>query len=258
MLHNLPTDLANLTKNAIWQHITEGESDAEVYRLSSETTRYLKVSSHSAQYPTKNDFLRLQWLNGKVATPEILHYAETHTHQYLLMSDCAGLHPLHDDLNWTTQTRIDVLIQAIQDFHAIPIDNCPYLLTFDEQIALARHNIDQDLVRQDLRDEDNIGRSIEDLFAEFVSLKPSQEDWVLTHGDMYPMNIRVDEQTKHITGFIDVGAMAIADRYTDLVPITNAIGWHHGEAWVDTFWKQYGLNPNADKVRFYQLFYEFL
>src|SRR5690606_11229546 len=112
-------------------------------------------------YPAKNDFLRLQWLNGKVATPEILHYAETDTQQYLLMSDCAGLHPLHDDLNWTTQTRIDVLIKAVRDFHAIPIDDCPYRLSFDEQIAIARHNIEHNLMRQDMWDEDNIGRSIE-------------------------------------------------------------------------------------------------
>ncbi len=255
---NLPSELKNLTQNAQRQHIAEGESDAEVYRLIDDTVRYLKVSSNDAQYLVKNDTLRLQWLDGKIATPKILHYSETDTHQYLLMSDCAGLHPLHDDLNWTAQQRIDVLIRAVRDFHAIQIDDCPFRVSFDEQIALARHNIEHNLVRQDLWDEENIGRSIEDLFAEFVSLKPSQEDWVVTHGDMYPMNIRVDEQTKQITGFIDVGAMAVADRYTDLVPITNAIGWHHGEVWVNTFWEQYGLRPDVSKLRFYQLYFEFL
>lgn len=258
MLNNLPSELEKFIKNATWQAINEGESDAEVYRLLDDTTRYLKVSSTSAQYPAKNDFLRLKWLNGRITTPQIVHYAETESQQFLLMSNCAGLHPLHDDLNWTAQTRLDVLIQALNNFHAIPTDDCPYRLSFDAQIALAQHNIEHDLVRQDLWEAENIGRSIEDLFAEFVALKPSQEDWVLTHGDMYPINIRVDEQTRAITGFIDVGAMAVADRYTDLVPITNAIGWHHGKQWVDTFWEQYGLVPDVDKLRFYQLFREFL
>ena len=258
MIDNLPPKLAILTQNSTWEHITEGESDADVYRLTADTVRYLKISSHTAQYPAKNDYLRLKWLTGKIVTPQILHYQENDSYQYLLMSNCSGLHPLHDDLQWAAQTRLDVLINAVQTFHALPIDNCPYRMSFDEQITLAQYNIDNDRVRLDLWETENIGRSIDDVFAEFVSLRPQQEDWVLTHGDMYPINIRVDEGTQAITGFIDVGAMAIADRYTDLVCISNAIGWHHGKAWVDKFWAQLGIPLDKKKLRFYQLFREFL
>ncbi|GAB5492946.1 MAG: hypothetical protein Phog2KO_31610 [Phototrophicaceae bacterium] len=258
MLNNLPPDLIKLTKNATWEQVTEGESDADVYRLRADSVRYLKISSSKAQYPAKNDYLRLKWLTGKLPTPDILYYQEDKQYHYLLMSDCAGLHPLHDDLQWTAQTRLDVLLEAVQIFHALPIDDCPYRMGFDEQIALARHNIDYDLVRIDFWEEEHIGRDIEDLFAEFVALRPQQEDWVLTHGDMYPINIRVAKQSQKITGFIDVGAMAVADSYTDLVCLSNAIGWHHGSLWVDRFWTQLGSPINEKKLRFYKLFREFI
>jgi len=258
-MHNpLPDTLKQLIQSAQWQFVGEGESDATVYRLIDTETRYLKISSHSAQYTVKADYERLKWLSGKLPVPEIIHYTEDDIYQFLLLSECPGLHPLHDDLPWTVQTRMDVLVQSAKLFHTLSTENCPYHMSFDEQIALAEKNIDQGLVDVDDWDEENQGRTIEDLFAEFIALKPEKEDFVLTHGDLYPVNIRVDAESQQITGFIDVGAMAIADRYTDLAPLINAIGWHHEKQWVDTFFEQYGIQPDRDKLRFYQLFQKFL
>src|SRR5690606_7230125 len=149
----------------------------------------------------QEDYLRLQYLAGKIPVPQILYYSQSQAMQYLLMSNCAGLHPLHDALQWTVAERIHVLAQAAKNFHALPIEDCPYRMSFEQQIALARDNIEHERVNIDDWDEENQGRSIDDLFAEFVSLKPAQEDWVLTHGDLYPINIRVDAETQQVTGY---------------------------------------------------------
>lgn len=253
-MHNpLPDSVKQQIQSAQWQIVGEGESDARVYRLIDTQTRYLKISQQTAQYTVKAEYERLNWLSGKVPVPDILHYTEDENYQFLLMSNCPGLHPLHDDLAWTVEARIDALVQSAQALHGLSTENCPYRMSFDEQIALAQHNIEQEHV-----DAENQGRNINDLFAEFVALKPEKEDYVITHGDLYPVNIRVDVDTQGITGFIDVGAMAVADRYTDFAPIVNAIGWHHDEKWIDRFFDAYGIPLDRDKLRFYQLFQEFL
>lgn len=258
MLSNLPEKLQAGIGTAEWESVSEGESDARVYRLRDETVRYLKVSPITAHYPLKADALRLQWLAGKIAVPQLLHYEENDSHQYLLMSDCPGLHPLHDDLEWTVEERITLLANAAKDFHAIPLAGCPYRMTFDEQIARAKHNIENNLLREDIREKLFPGRSSEEIMAEIIALKPEEEDFVLTQGDMYPVNMRVDADSHTITGFIDVGAMSVADRYTDLAPIVNAIGWHHDKKWIARFFDLYGLPLNEEKLRFYQAIHLFL
>lgn len=251
---NLPQKLQGHIDTTQWETVSEGESGAQVYRLHDETTRYLKVSPVTAYPSIKENCLRLQWLESKIPVPQVLQYEESDTHQYLLMSDCPGLHPLHDNLNWTVEERIALLADASRAFHAIPQLDCPYRMSFNEQIARAQYNIEYHLIDETLLR----GRNAEEIMAEIISLKPDAEDFVLTHGDMYPVNMRVDADSHTITGFIDVGAMAIADRYTDLAPIVNAIGWHHDKKWIARFFDLYGTPLDEKKLRFYQALHSFL
>ncbi len=253
----LPPQLDYL-KGATWQKMENGLSEADVYRLlDDETTRYLKVSLKTARIPVSQEKERLLWLQDKIAVPQVLDYAETDTHQFLLMSECTGLHPLHDNLTWDAATRIRVLAQAARDFHALDRSDCPYRVTFDEQIARVQYRIEHGTIYTSHWTDDERARGTASLFEELLTLKPTHADWVLTHGDFYPVNMCVDESTQQITGFIDVGLLAIADRYTDLAPIVNAIGWHLPDEWIARFFEAYGTALDADKLRFYHLLYKF-
>jgi aminoglycoside phosphotransferase len=253
----LPQSIKILIESADWQAISEGESDADVIRLVDDTTRYLKVSRHDAQFTVKTDYERLNWLSGKIAVPEILAYEESQNYQFLLMSEIAGIHPFHDALGWSPQERIGLLAKASRQFHAIPIDHCPFRQSIDEQLAAAKHNVDTGRIRTDLFDPPYQGRDPANLYEELALLKPKTQDWAMTHGDLYPLNIRTDAQTHELLGFIDVGGAALADPYTDFAPIANAIHWHFGKAWISYFFEAFGIEPNWDKLQFFQLLNEF-
>ncbi|MEM9955568.1 MAG: APH(3') family aminoglycoside O-phosphotransferase [Chloroflexota bacterium] len=255
---DLPEQLAYL-KKAQWQVVNDGKSDALVYLIETvNSIQYLKVTDKTSRMPVYEDYKRLRWLQNKIPVPDIMDYAETGTHQFLLMSACAGLHPLHDDLAWEADKRTKLLAENAKQFHAIDAVDCPYHVSFDEQIAIARHNIDAKRIDLAYWEENRYPQTIEDGFAELVSLKPAEEDFVVTHGDMYPVNMRVDSNTGQLTGFIDVGRCAVADRYTDLALIVNAIGWHLDDDAIDNFFKHYGIVPDKQKLAFYRLLDFFL
>lgn len=254
----LPAELQATIGDVALTSISEGESGASVFRMDGEPIRYLKISTHDAQFRVKDEYERYQYLSDKSTIPDVLHYQESATHQFLLLNDVGAYHPMHDDLQWTGQQRIQFLAETVKFFHQIPVTDYPYKLTFDQQIAVVQHNIDCGFVDTDDWEDEFKERSIDDLFAEMVSLKPEQEDYVLTHGDMYPMNIRLHGQAPELGGFIDVGAMAVADRYTDFAPIANAIKWHLGAEAIPSFFEHYGIPLNEDKLRFYILMGEFL
>ena len=255
----IPATLQALIAADAWHEISEGESDARVFRLTgADGVRYLKIAPHDAQFQVKADKVRLDWLAGRVSVPQVLHYAEDHTHQFLLMSALDGLHPMHDDLNWSAEDRIHFLAQAAQRFHALPIAGCPFAFGVDAQLAAARHNVENGLVRTDLFEPQWQDFTPQSLFEKLVSLKPDREDLVVVHGDLYPMNIRVHPTQKTLLGYIDVGGMGISDRYTDLAVIANAIEWHLGETWIERFFHAYGIETiDTPKLRFYQLLNEF-
>lgn len=254
----LPKSIKTLIGGDTWQTLSEGESDAEVIRLTGNIVRYLKVTAHDAQFPVKNDYERLNWLSGRIAVPEILAYEETETYQFLLMSEIAGIFPFHDDLDWSAQARIEFLAKAAHEFHSIPIESCPFRQSIEQQLATAKENVDLGRVRTDLFEPQYQGREPANLYAELLALKPDSQEWLMTHGDLYPLNIRADAKTHALLGFIDVGAAAIADPYTDFAPIANAIKWHFGESWIRVFFEAYAVEPDWDKLHFFQLLNEFL
>jgi aminoglycoside phosphotransferase len=251
---DLPESLKQAIGSVAWEQLSEGESGAEVWRS---PIGFLKLSEKTALYPVLNDKERLEYLAGRLPAPKVLHYAESETHQFLLMSALDGLHPMHDDLAWSSEERIAFLAQAMRRFHALPIDDCPFRESIAQQLARAKRNIESGEIREDLLEPEHQGRDLWELYAELETMRPAEEDWVVTHGDSYPMNIIAEPQTKELLGFIDVGALAVADRYTDFAPIANAISWHIGKEGISRFFELYGIAPDWEKLSFYQLLDEF-
>ena len=255
---SIPESLQNLIADARWVIVTEGESNAQVFRLSV-TDRYLKISEKNTRYPVLDEKKRLDWLAGRVPVPEVLHYAENETHQFLLTSALDSLHPMHDKLNWSPQDRIRVLADAARKFHSLPVSECPFSWRIPEQIEAARKYINSTKIKTHLLEKQWQHHTPQSLFEIVLALKPQNEDLVVAHGDLYPVNMRVSSAEKTILGYIDVGRMGIADRYTDLALIANAIRWHYGAGWIPYFFRAYGIDTiNTQKLHFYQLINEFI
>lgn len=253
----IPDALRQVIGDCDWHQAGDGESDATVFRLVGDTTRFLKISSVYAQFPVSRDRQKLEWLQGKIAVPQILAYTETTTCQYLLMSEIRGMYPFHDDLAWTPEERIICLANAAKAFHSIPIKGCPFKWGIREQLAQVRENIGLDRIAVDDWEDEHKGKTIDQLHQELRAARPDSEVLVVVHGDMYPLNIHADPDTKQVNGFIDVGACGVGDRFTDLAVIVQAIGWHLGAKYIDFFFEQYGMPIDEQKVRFYQLMVEF-
>ena len=256
MLDPLPQSLTQVIGAAQWHPVTTGESGAKVYQLDNDReTRYLKVSLPGSPYPVLHEAERLRWLQGRVPVARVLHTAEDARGQYLLTSALPGLMPYHDTLDWSAEARIHFMADAMRQFHSLPADSCPFHTSREAQIATAQHRLEQGRVNTFLLEKDYGGRSAQAMFAELLEQLPARdEELVVGHGDLYPVNVLADPTTRQLTGFLDVGATGVMDRYTDLARTANAILWHYGEDWLLPFFQRYGINqPDWDKLRFYRL-----
>jgi aminoglycoside phosphotransferase len=128
----------------------------------------------------------------------------------------------------------------------------------DIKLATALRALNAGEVRTELFDEEHRGADPADLYATLLSMRPDDEDLVVTHGDYCTPNVLVDEETLQLTGFVDLGRAGVADRHQDLALAARSIVYNFGDEWVQPFFEAYGEpSPDEAKMAFYKLLDEF-
>lgn len=260
ILPELSGDLKKIVHSGEYEpiRVSGGESGAAVFRLQSSSgsqpALFLKIDPHA-----QGEGILLRWLRGRVAVPECRMVRRIPDGRFALLTTAVhGLHPFHDGLGWSSQRRIEVMADAVRQFHAIPTDACPFMYTVAGLIEIAHANLTAGRVREDDFDAPRHGRSAADLFDELVATQPADPEYpVVAHGDLYPVNVLADPQTGAINAFIDVGRAGVSDRYRDLALVANAIQWHYDAALLTTFFDLLDIEPDYEKLRWYALLDEF-
>jgi aminoglycoside phosphotransferase len=141
----------------------------------------------------------------------------------------------------------------VRALHAIPPRDCPFERPLAQAIAEAAAGDEPDL---DNLDEQRHGWTAERLLDELHRTRPSGTDPVVCHGDLTLDNVLVDD-TGAVTGLVDVGGLAVADRYQDLALLTrDLLDW--SPALAERFLTAYGLTAvDRSKLEFYRLLDEF-
>lgn len=233
-----------------------GESRADVYRIRSanQPDRYLK-SEHTGTLPELPDEIeRLQWMAAHgLPCPTVIDAAATPTRHWLLMSAVAGQDLASAGL--PPAQVIAIMADALHRLHCIPIDQCPFDHTLERRIAEARRALDAGLVDESDFDDERIGRTAEDAFAELLATRPTTHDLVVAHGDACLPNFMADGGV--FTGYIDCGRLGVSDRHQDLALAARSIERNLGREWIEPFFRSYGVGPDDRRLAFYCLLDEF-
>lgn len=251
-MENLPPSIQSLTETARVTPITVGMSADDVYRIDTDTVYYLKIGQNLSA-----ETERLQWLDGKLPIPQVVHYEVYNDEHFLLTAEVQGVMMMNADLpiSW----RIDLMAEGARMWHSLDMSDCPFGNTLHQQISHARQQLDNNKVDEYRFDAQFYGKTAHELYADLLNAMPDDddEDLVLTHGDFCLPNILVDEQTGHITGFVDLGEIGVSDRHLDLVLASRSIQYNFGSKWINRFYDAYGMKRDNLKYHFYWILNEF-
>ena len=84
---------------------------------------------------------------------------------------------------------------------------------------------------------------------------PTDEDLVVCHGDYCPPNALL--AAGRVTGYVDLGELAVADRWRDIAIGGWSTGWNFGTEYEPLFYEAYGVEPDPGRIRFYRLLWSF-
>lgn len=259
-LAKLPSDLKEKIGDSSSEEISIGQSGAATFFLQDKQHggRYLKMLERTSGESLRPEKERLEWLQGRLPVPQVLYFGEDETHEYLLLSEIPGLIACDEAFENDLSDLVHLLAVGLKMVHSVKIEACPFDQTLAVQLEAARQRTLAGLVDESDFDENRLGMTAPELYAQLLATRPDHEDLVFTHGDYCLPNILIGPDLKSISGFIDLGRAGIADRYQDLALAARSVEYNFGVEWVSLLFKEYGLTePDYGKIEFYKLLDEF-
>jgi streptomycin 3"-kinase len=243
-----------------WLPVTAGESGAAVFR-SADATRYAKCVPAADAADLKAERDRVAWLNRQgVPGPRVLDWHSGDAGACLMTSAVSGI-PADQVPAEDLQVAWERIADAVRRLHEVPVSQCPFRRGLDAMVAVACDVVARDAVNPEFLPVEQQHTPIAELLDRLTRQVPRRReqeaaDTVVCHGDLCLPNIILDPRTLDVSGFIDMGRLGLADRYTDLaLLLANA-----RETWTDeergraadmAFAERYGIALDHDRLRFY-------
>ena len=241
------TELAEVLAGYTRQQVVLGHSGAAVYRLVAPGKPKLFVKEAVAKL--HEEVLRLEWLRGKVPVPKVVHFCENEHGSVLVTTAVSGVNltDFNDESPEVKRRFAKVLAEAFKQFHAVDPHGCP----FDHSAVRELERLETQLAALETAtgETPNLSRARQKL-AELRHNQPA-ETLVLTHGDACLPNVLV--QDFRFSGFVDLGAAGLGDRWRDLERACWSLGYNYGAGYDELFLNAYGVSESdRKKMDFYR------
>jgi kanamycin kinase len=150
------------------------------------------------------------------------------------------------------QTAVRVIGDGLRAMHeALPVGSCPFSWAAADRLADIRRQISTG--RMDPRSWPGAGPPVDaDRALELLADIPPTDQLVVCHGDSCAPNTLLTDDGCW-SGHVDLGDMGIADRWADLAIATWSVGVNYGPGWEDLLLDAYGIQPDAERTKYYRL-----
>jgi kanamycin kinase len=218
--------------------------------------RYLKVYHLSLGRELEAERERLNWAFPRLLVPRVLTYGVESEQEWLLTAGLPGVTGLDASLRAAPARLVRQLGESLRQLHAVPVDGCPFEHRLDKDVDLAERRVAAGLVEAQEFNADHRDLTPEAALARLRTLRPATEDLVVCHGDYCVPNVLFENGG--VSGYVDLGHLGVADRWSDLAVATWSVTWNLGPGWEDHFLAAYGVRRDPQKQAFYRLLYDLL
>ena len=208
--------------------------------------RYLKVARRGREIGLGAESERMHWAAqragplaplaplpppprrpARLPVREVLREGVDGEREWLLTAALPGVNATDTALTADPPRLVPLLAQGLRRFHALEVEGCPFDGRLETALATVRHRLAAGLTQQDgpLRPEHGVstpGAALDLL----IRRRPPERDLVVCHGDYCLPNVLIEDW--RVAGFVDLGALAVADRWRDLAVATWSVTWNPG------------------------------
>jgi kanamycin kinase len=211
----------------------------------------------AGHFPTAlGEAARMKWARDHVPVPEVLATGSDGSVEWIVTAALPGLDATRHPLRADPERLVPILARGLAAFHAAaPVDTCPFDFRASAAIAHATERVRNGIVKPTDLHPEHAHFTVETAARELERLASASEDLVVCHGDYCFPNVLLDDRGT-ITGYVDLGELAVADRWWDVAIGAWSTTWNIGQGWEELFYESYGIEPDARRIRFYRLLYD--
>jgi kanamycin kinase len=218
--------------------------------------RFLKVRAVEEEPRLLEEAARLRWARGHLTVPEVLACGTEGDRDWLLLAGLPGRDATSPELRARPGWLVPILAQGLRDLHETPVGDCPFRLSVEDALAAVRRRVTEGTaVHSDLHEEFS-HLSLDHALRMVEGLAPDTEEPVLCHGDYCFPNVLIEGEA--VTAYIDLGELAVADRWWDVAVGSWTTTWNIGPGWEQQFLDAYGIEPDLRRMTFWRLVYDLI
>lgn len=210
---------------------------------------YLKTAPVTASIPLRAEAARIRWAGlAGLPVPTVLAACSDGQSEWLLTEALPGVSAVDPSLKADPAMLVAMLAAGLRGFHQTPVGDCPFRFGPDDLIADATGRVLQDLVQPADMHSEHAHLTPHAALTELRQLRPDRpHDLVVCHGDYCLPNVVISDGA--VTGYVDLGDLAVADRWYDLAIATWSITWNLGPAGRKSSWRATALPGMTGRSR---------
>jgi len=211
----------------------------------------------SGHFPTALDeAARMRWARDHLPVPDVLASGSDGHDDWIVTAALDGLDATRHPLRAEPERLVPILARGLAAFHAAaPVETCPFDFRAGAAIAHATERVRNGIAKRTDLHPEHAHLTLEAALRELEDLAPTVEDLVVCHGDYCFPNVLLDNDGT-VTGYVDLGELAVADRWWDIAIGAWSTTWNIGPGYEELFYESYGIEPDARRIRFSRLLYD--
>jgi kanamycin kinase/aminoglycoside 3'-phosphotransferase-3 len=250
MNSEFPSIIHEYIKGMQFTKDTIGCSGADIYCFSdTSNTMYLKRDKANHEFEVEQNMM--QWLQGVLPVPKIIARCRENEDDYLLMTKAPGITACSQQYLSRPELLVKLLAEGIKMLQSLDYLTCPFDNSLKFKLALAKERIDNGYVDTNDWEDNNEFQSPIELYDYLIANQP-EEELTFAHGDYCLPNIFFDND--QVSCFIDLGRAGIADKWQDIALCVRSLEHNlDNSKYTDLLFEYLGIQPDAEKIRYYIL-----
>lgn len=188
--------------------------------------KFVKWSPRSAGIDLRVERDRLAWLEGRHPTPRVIGFGDDAEAQWLVTAALPGGHAVGAEWRARTSEAIAAIARGLRELHTVAIDDVAR--TWKSWVTCE---------------------------PAALGPRPPVDDPVLVHGDACAPNTLISPAGVWV-GNVDVGDLAVGDRWADLAVASMSLDWNFGEGHQDAFFTAYGVDRDDERITYYRALWD--
>jgi kanamycin kinase len=198
---------------------------------------------------------RMIWAVAYTPVPRVLGLGADSDGSWLVTAALPGHNAVSQRWLADPRTAVIAIGEGLRAMHdALPVTDCPFSWLAQDRVAAARRAADAGHLGTSEWAPEHLELGVEGALAQAQNIPPADK-LVVCHGDACAPNTLIAGNGRW-SGHVDLGDLGVADRWADLAVATWSTEWNYGSDWEPVLLDAYGIEPDAERTRYYRLLWE--